>query len=593
MPAPKSDLVVCIIEGRDFADLDSRKPFHGHTEALSRAQKSLGTDRGSDAFVSMLVDFDADNVAGDEANEVVSTSLENFNDRTPQWNACFSLRDKSAHTPLIFVAADADFATEDDAIGYACTTATTGTRWLDLLGPGGAVRGQLRVQVANVAVDENADAASGRGLGWATVESAVSAPVDGVAAHASVACARGSTPIACQCWSHGVPGCAHASRDDSGRCVAVGGVYYERPALPPCPPDDDDDDDDDLRPHADCAPRGWRPLPRSGVLASARCASTAAFTSMRDVTSEPTLGHAYDAAAARCDGHETLLGCAAAGGDGAQLGVATEYVPTADGRNSTPACVAYTGGSGSPARSVASCAAFTPPPPAAPPVTTIALTRKLNFGYRHLHDHRALLRCPPPFVLVGCSCRADVRDCLGVRYGALHDGTAVCNVSLARPPSRWMAPFDVHVNCVWRGAIARLDPTGGGVGRGASTSCASVADDSIRLWEAASANVTLLQKPWLPRGVGRLVQRTQMAQGVWTEAVGTALVEMSLASFFLGVLMTLLCGCLCRCACAWVGACTQRGRAVAVRDADDEVLIREGVGRSDAAVHRVGELRAL
>ena len=114
--------IVCVHEARGLSDLD-------------REQGKIGRlDRGSDAFVSLMVDGDADNI--------LSTGVESYNDRSPNWNECFRIKERTGgvQIPLVFVAADADYLDEDDAIGFACTTAMTGTRWLDLLGPEGASR---------------------------------------------------------------------------------------------------------------------------------------------------------------------------------------------------------------------------------------------------------------------------------------------------------------------------------------------------------------------------------------------------------------------------------------------------------------------
>ena len=163
-------------------------------------------------------------MAGDDSREIVTTGIEALNDHNPQWNACFSLKDRDATTPLIFVAADADFSNEDDAIGYACTTATSGMRWLDLLGPGGAVRGRLRVQISNIAVDRLADISTTSRLGWSTIESAKSLGRLGSAAHAVVSCPYHSTPVSCQCWSDGAPDTAVAAAAAAAAATAGGAV---------------------------------------------------------------------------------------------------------------------------------------------------------------------------------------------------------------------------------------------------------------------------------------------------------------------------------------------------------------------------------
>ena len=397
--------IVCIHEAKDLADLD-------------REQGRIGRlDRGSDAFVSIMVD-------GDPAN-IVSTGVESYNDQTPNWNECFRINAKGGvHTPLVFVAADADFIDEDDAIGFACTTAMTGTRWLELLGPEGVSRGRLRVQVVHLSIDDPADATVGNVLGWNIVESAASlapepSPAPGATTH--VTCPRGKVATSCQCWSAGAPGCATAavsrlhrpSGSYDSTCDATSSSFEPPEALPPCTDDFEEDADGDghdmdvgyagRQYGRDCAPHGWRPLQPSGVVASARCANEKAFDRVAEVHSDLSVGSAGDAVVARCQVGELMLGCAVSAGDGRQRGVRYEhlerpdaaamsaatsgadldYPPEGDsagraasvgtttltpltplppltpltvGNDTSIACVAYSGTGGAPTRAVASCA---------------------------------------------------------------------------------------------------------------------------------------------------------------------------------------------------------------------------------------------
>lgn len=655
-----SSLVVCVIEGSGFANRDrsttpsyledgsmrSTRPHHGSGffqysfTPIARAVSCAG-----DVFVSILTDVDADEVAGDDAGETHATDVASANDGSPQWNACFVMHDKPADSPLIFIAADADVVDADDAIGYACTMATTGTRWLDLHdGKSGATRGKLRVQVANIATDAHADAVMARLLGWATAKSAESIRPDRApaktTANVAVRCAAGETPIGCQCFSSGTPGCARAetvlSQHNETECKVRAAPYVPSAvALPPCPPrahgDDDEGGDDDeaestglvpaLREGAKCAPQGWHPLPPAGVIASVRCAATTAFSSVRSVESERTLGHANDAAVAQCAEHETLLGCAISGGDGAAEGVGPEYV---QGR---VACVAYSGRTGTPTRAIARCvtwAASPEPPPSSglaavthhhtttPPTqtgaaaaaadapwATLSLVVRKNFGFRSDRGMHAI-RCPHPFTLTSCSCLARGRDCLGVQYlPARLEGHAVCNASVAKAPLLILRPFELYATCVWRGPSSRLDPNASGAALAAMArprpTCRTLLGGAVQRWEEENANTSLLEKPWLPRAFKRVVGEA-LAQGYFDEGEGGVPVTyvLSLTSFVAGVLVTLLGLCVCRCVCGWCGG---RGGQPASRRSDgrgdDEQEMLGGVGpRSDSTIHHAGEMRA-
>ena len=88
-PTVASTLVVCIHEGTGFNNLD-------------REPGKLGrVDRGSDVFISLMIDGDAENM--------LSTGVEAYNDRTPAWNQCFIGRHSgkkpwsTIDTPLVFV----------------------------------------------------------------------------------------------------------------------------------------------------------------------------------------------------------------------------------------------------------------------------------------------------------------------------------------------------------------------------------------------------------------------------------------------------------------------------------------------------------
>ena len=267
------------------------------------------------------------------------------------------------------------------------------------------------------------------------------------------------------------------------------------------------------------------------------------------------------------------------------------------------ACVAYSGLSASPTRAVARCGVFAAPAPSAPALTTISLTRKLDFGYRnaggHASSNQALLVCPEPFTLVGCSCNARRRDCLGVRYSRLHDGTPVCNVSMAHPPSYMASPFDIHANCIWRGATSRLDPARATRPdrRHEASSCAAVVNASLSAWTLASINTTLEHKPWLPAGTTKMLAHHDVVMGHFEDRIVARLVSLSLASFTLGVIVTVLCGCAFVMCCPGACGCVAdrvRGRDRPTRysgDGDDEMMLGGGM-RSDAPVHRVGEMRS-
>ena len=439
----------------------------------------------------------------------------------PVWNACFSLPGThTADTPVAFVALDADFHSEDDVIGTACTTAAAGQVWLDLTGPAegdNSDRGRIKVRTMLFATDAaatSAQSAISSALGWETVMSAPSVPVANAAAvTASIECPAGKRMTACTCVSKAAPGCA-ASRIgvvnyDSGAelCVATANVYVPAAPLPPCPDGGTSGDSSRgssvvstraQRPGIDCAAAGTGVSGPDSIRASARCVTAPPLgAEFHDEVSRPSRSATRDATDARCSSG-TLTGCSISSDAG---GLGTRY-EDGDG-DGLPECVGYSDGE-APASAQARCARISPTELSLPAsidsssLTQLSLPAMASTALGGSGAWTAAA-CPSPFRLSGCGCFSEAGNCLGAQFaqapleaggdagGDAGGGAAVvevCNVSQAVPPAYWRAGAEAHAMCLWIGPEASmLSPVSGG-----ATTCSEDSGDH-----------SLPDKAWLPR----------------------------------------------------------------------------------------------
>ena len=425
-----STLLICVQEGRDLADLDADE------SAVSQ---------GSDTFVAV---FQGETMIG------VTSFIRDSSH--PVWNECFTaptLRHTyDVTSPVSFVVADADYGSMDDVIGTACTTASSGQRWLELTGPlanDWSERGRIKVRIFLFA--DTSSLSSVSHLEWQTVESSDVTPVaGGSAAEATVSCPAGKTLTGCQCASgtpasSSEPGCASARIETSVEggleiCRATALPYHRPEPLPACPPPSAYSDGEwwrsDSRAKADepgvtCAPPGWVQPGPSPIRASARCAKLGGLGGAppsgvdyygegasggalaHDESSPPSRATYRDATEATCRSG-VMTGCSLSSAAG---GLGTRFEDgDGDGR---PECVGYADGDAGPATAQARCvseSAF-----ALSFVGNQAGQRTYSLpviGHTRVGGNGlwSAASCPQPFRLSGCGCYSENENCRSAAF---------------------------------------------------------------------------------------------------------------------------------------------------------------------------------
>ena len=551
-------LIVCVQEGSELIDLD---------------QNEIWTGAGSDAFVTVMVQADG------KETQTRATTIEQDN-ASPLWNECFDFgAGHTVSTSVVFAVADGDMNTDDDVIGVACTSAGTGTRWLELGESSGgssssSTRGRIKVQIMLIA-DELIDASEDLDFELSDVLSELSAPptVD-YHATATVSCPSGRSMVACQCWSAGNPGCAGSSIEyDAVRNSDVCRAEAHPAPPPPTPPPPCDAREDPACRLSMLMPP---PPPPVGIRASARCGAFDPRTMFRTVRSGKSRSRAGDAVEATCPVGYTPLGCSLSEGSSAAIGARFEAASCDDTGASSctdgrEACVAYAaaqhthdGG----VRAEARCA-------------KLGVEQASGMAHLSVPVKSAMLAdvgitsvtvaCPAPLQLTGCACMSAPGNCRGAQFAiasgpppavtmiingqaAAVEGGAdavsssasgdaadvaphpVCNASLEAPLKRWWTTGgSANAQCVWVGRASRL------LGR----------DESGHVGELCALHGDVLaDKPWLPAGwkaiVSAMAELNQAEPGpsppsVSTREAGSLFGSGFVAGFFTAV--SLLCFC--------------------------------------------------
>lgn len=550
-------LVVCVQEGSELIDLD---------------ENEIWTGAGSDAFVTIMVQADS------KETQTRATTVEQDN-ASPLWNECFDFGPGyTLSTSVVFAVADGDMNSDDDVIGVACTSAGTGTRWLELGESSGSssssARGRIKVQIMLIA-EELIDASEDLDFELTNVLSELSAPptVD-YRATASVSCPSGRNMVACQCWSAGNPGCAGSSIEyDPVRNADVCRAEAHPAPPPPTPPPPCD-------PNADPACRLSMlmppPPPPVGIRASARCGAFDPRTMWRTVQSVKSRSRAGDAVEATCPVGYTPLGCSLYPGSNAAIGARFEEAGCDDDHaassctDSRETCVAYAAAQHSHdggVRAEARCA-------------KLGVEQGSGMAHLSVPVKSAMLAdvgitsvsvaCPEPLQLTGCACMSSQGNCRGAQFAiasgpppavaiaingqaaavaggsdaiassASGDATdfaphPVCNASLEAPLARWWTTGgSANAQCVWVGRASRL------LGR----------DESGHVGELCALQGDVLSdKPWLPAGWKAIVaamaelnaQPAPSPPSVSTREAGSLFGSGFVAGFFTAV--TMLCFC--------------------------------------------------
>jgi hypothetical protein len=529
-PGDEHILLVCLLEGRDFPA--NVEPIM--LGSMPSQNKMMIETAGIDVTVSLIV--------GEHV--IDATGITDFNDRSPEFQDCFHVGGAhDANTPLTLVASDADPMTPDDLVSVGCTTAVTGTRWVDLSDPrDGKAAGKVRVQIVHLRANPAMDRSEHEWFRWSSVHSETSlSPVNraGVGVSASVRCPSGSRATACQCHSEGPPGCATAklrmlADGLTEECVAVGAAWWAPGYLKPC--EKDWLGREQILP--DCAPELVRAFVRhggwpSGVRAYARCARETEVGSMRDVISTQTIGMRGDVTVAQCNDDETLLGCSVAEGSGEQMGAAYMNLD----QFGSVACLAKTGRDVWATKATARCARLptgatmppvggSPRPVSMPPyseMSTLQVSIKWSqWDLGEVYWHA--LRCPEPFALVGCTCmtedptlREEHRSCFGVSFQNTSDGLGMCNVSYSHDIIYGLkGPMDLFLNCLWRGETSRIVTD---VTKTKDDTCSEVRHSSVNAWlrnnlqtitAGRDSGFPFLNKSWIQGGLQGRVKRTMV-----------------------------------------------------------------------------------
>lgn len=468
-------LIVCVESAKDLANLDQDE------------YKDEGGS-SSDAFVAVLV------------GEYMFVTGVLTDTTRPQWHRCFNVPGSfGPESPVSFIVADADMiGNADDVIGTACTTASSGERWIGLtttVAGQSESRGSLLVRTL-LLTSEAAKAEVGKSaLQFGTVLSEAVQPGAGAgeAATAAVRCPAGQQLAACQCWSTGKPGCAGArieSDADGEYCRAVAGPIESAGFLPPC---GHNEHAAKQTPGVTCQGSG-PPPPPAPIRASARCVAVPQGASITTVTSPMSRRSRGDAVEATCPAGSLAVGCSADALSPHRLGA--RFEEAADG---TQACVAYAERDFA-VRAQARC--LQPAPAAAGGavgVTIMAENLQAPFG-----ETSAALRCPAPLQLSGCSCFSDNSNCLGAWIhpelaqfgGEAGDGSydpaaagqgmpLVCNASFTTPRVWWKAGAKAYGKCVHYGGAGDLIASAAG----APTTCPA---------PPGALPAALADKPWLP-----------------------------------------------------------------------------------------------
>ena len=282
------------------------------------------------------------------------------------------------------------------------------------------------------------------------------------------------------------------------------------PLAPPC----ETSSDGRVAYRMDCIPPNYRQEPPRGVKATSRCVNAAAFASLSDVYSEPTLGVDGDAAVAQCPSGQQILGCGISMGSGKEMGARYHIVDSGDfsaitANDAKLACVAVSGTGGSRTTAVARCGSLPEEVDRAgngwnsiDQIAAISLMSKVDFGLEHWRADYAKARCPRPFEIVGCTCFAGAaRDCLGERFVTVgaSPGRSICALSVTDVPHPVMGAGLAFANCMWRGPKSRVIGIGAAAGS-TSAACAAATTAAATQWAKGAGNVTnVMKKGWLPR----------------------------------------------------------------------------------------------